>query len=70
MCDRTGAMVAPWLDAGYECWVVDTQHPAGAHRDGNLVRVGADVRTWLPRRYVLVVRNHLQAWKSLQQYLQ
>lgn len=55
LCDRTGVMVQPWLEAGYECWIVDVQHPAGLHRDGRLVRVGADIRVWLPplRRYVI-----------------
>lgn len=48
MCDRTGVMVQPWLDAGYECWIVDMQHPEGMHRDGRLVRVGCDVTQWLP----------------------
>jgi hypothetical protein len=50
LCDRTGNMVKPWLDAGHECWIVDTQHEPGEHRDGNLVRVGADVCDWLPPR--------------------
>ena len=50
MCDRTGVMVEPWLEAGYECWIVDQQHPAGVHRDGLLVRVGADLTRWLPPR--------------------
>lgn len=50
MCDRTGVMVEPWLAAGYECWLVDMQHPAGVHRDGRLVRVGGDVTKWLPPR--------------------
>ena len=50
ICDRTGNMVKPWLEAGYECWIVDTQHPKGEHRDGNLVRVGADISTFLPPR--------------------
>lgn len=50
LCDRTGVLVRPWLDAGYECWIVDVQHQAGVHRDGYLVRVGADIRTWLPPR--------------------
>jgi hypothetical protein len=50
LCDRTGNMVRPWLDAGHECWIVDVQHEPGEHRDGNLVRVGADVLTWLPPR--------------------
>lgn len=50
LCDRTGNMVRPWLDAGYECWILDVQHPPGEQRDGLLVRVGADVRDWLPPR--------------------
>ena len=53
LCDYTGNMVQPWLDAGYECWIVDTRHEPGEHRDPrtwNLVRVGADVRDWLPPR--------------------
>jgi len=50
LCDRTGNMVKPWLDAGYECWIVDLQHEPGEHRDGLLVRVGADITDWLPPR--------------------
>lgn len=50
LCDKTGVMVDPWLSAGYECWIVDRQHPDGERRDGQLVRVGADVLTWLPPR--------------------
>jgi len=50
LCDLTGNMVKPWLEAGYECWIVDTQHSPGENRDGNLVRVGADIRYWLPPR--------------------
>ena len=41
-------MVAPWAAAGFLCYCVDMQHPAGESRDGNIVRVGADVREWLP----------------------
>lgn len=44
LCDRTGVMVQPWLAAGYECWIVDVQHPDGLTRDGRLVMVGCDVR--------------------------
>lgn len=51
LCDRTGNMVRPWADAGYECWIVDMQHPEGEHRgDDGIVRVGADVSRWLPPR--------------------
>lgn len=55
LCDRTGNMVAPWLELGYECWIVDLQHEPGEHRDGRLVRVGADLRTWLPPRRDYVI---------------
>ena len=40
LCDLSGVMVKPWLDNGYECWIVDMQHPDGITRDGNLVKVG------------------------------
>ena len=50
LCDRTGNMVRPRLDAGHECWIVDVQHDPGWRRAGNLVTVGADVLTWLPPR--------------------
>ncbi len=38
----------PWAEAGFLCYCVDIQHPPGEKRDGNIVRVGADVREWLP----------------------
>ena len=55
LCDLTGNMVRPWREAGFECWIVDLQHPAGEqHIDddhmGRLVRVGADITDWLPPR--------------------
>ena len=25
--DVTGTMAEPWLAAGYDCWIVDIQHP-------------------------------------------
>ena len=40
----------PWADAGYLCYCVDIQHPAGETRTGNIVRVGASVHDWLPPR--------------------
>lgn len=46
--DFTGNMVLPWADAGYLCYCIDLQHPAGETRRGNIVRVGADVNKWLP----------------------
>lgn len=44
-------MAKPWADAGYLCYCVDIQHPAGEQRDGNIVRVGVDMLRWLPPRY-------------------
>jgi hypothetical protein len=41
-------MVESWANAGYTCYCVDLQHPAGETRKGNILRVGADVREWLP----------------------
>jgi hypothetical protein len=55
-CDRTGNFVKPWLEAGYECWCVDWEHPRGVTKRGPLTLVGADVHElhrdhwWLPSR--------------------
>ena len=52
--DETGVMAVPWLDAGYECWIVDIAHPTaydngGVTSEGNLHRVHMDLtKTWLP----------------------
>lgn len=46
--DHTGNMVAPWSEAGFLCYCVDMKHPAGENRVGNIIRVGADIREWLP----------------------
>jgi hypothetical protein len=46
--DYSGNMVRPWAEAGYLCYCVDLQHPAGETRQGNIVLVGADIREWLP----------------------
>lgn len=46
-------MVQPWLDAGYDCWIVDFQHPPaydsdGITTEGRLHKVHADLtRPWL-----------------------
>jgi hypothetical protein len=32
--DVTGKMVEPWLDAGFECWIVDLQHPVAYESGG------------------------------------
>ena len=38
--DYTGIMAQPWIDAGYECWCFDGQHPKGVTRNGNHITVG------------------------------
>lgn len=43
LCDKSGVMVEPWLDAGYPCTIVDIQHPMGVTTDGLLSRLHADV---------------------------
>lgn len=48
LCDRTGVMVQPWLDAGYPCIIVDVQHERGVNADGLLYRIGCDVRKYDP----------------------
>lgn len=52
--DVTGRMVEPWLEAGYECYIIDTQHSVaydtgGITSVGKLHKVHADLsRPWLP----------------------
>jgi len=48
LCDLTGAMVAPWVAAGHDAWIVDTQHASGFTTEpfasgGTLTRVGCNV---------------------------
>ncbi len=44
LCDYTGVMVAPWAEAGFQCVVVDVQHPAGTSKlFDNCYAVGRDV---------------------------
>jgi hypothetical protein len=53
LCDKTGNMVRPWAEAGFECWCVDVQHsirrdrtePVGA---GLIHYVWGDARSWCP----------------------
>jgi hypothetical protein len=48
--DLSTVMARPWADAGFTCYCVDTRHPAGESRDGNIIRVGADMLEWMPPR--------------------
>ena len=46
--DKSTNMVKPWADAGYLCYCVDLQHPPGETREGNIIKVGADMKEWMP----------------------
>lgn len=48
LCDYTGTMVQPWVEAGFPAMIVDLQHEPGWHTDGLLTRVGLDVREFPP----------------------
>lgn len=52
--DLTGNMARPWVEAGYTVVLVDLQHPAGVTQDGQVIRIGADIRNgWLPPREMI-----------------
>lgn len=40
LCDLTGVMAKPWVEAGYHAILVDPQHPPGVHTEGAITRVG------------------------------
>ncbi|SDI56882.1 hypothetical protein [Pseudomonas abietaniphila] len=40
LCDLTGVMAQPWVEAGYEAILIDPQHPEGVHTDGAITKVG------------------------------
>ena len=46
--DLTGTMVKPWAEAGYECHIVDIQHPQKCATEGNVTKWGMDVYEWEP----------------------
>jgi hypothetical protein len=55
LCDKTGTMVKPWAEAGFECWCVDIQHSIRKDKtvvvgDGLINYVWGDCRSWLPPR--------------------
>lgn len=48
--DRTGNMVRPWAEAGYDCYAVDITHEPGEVVVDGIRFIGADMRDWLPPR--------------------
>lgn len=53
---RSPNMAQPWLEAGHTAVLVDLQHPEGESREeawnGTLVRIGADMLSWVPPRWL------------------
>lgn len=49
LCDKTGNMVTPWADAGYNCLCLDWQHSIRKDRvDGNITYRWSDIRQITP----------------------
>tara|TARA_R100001443_G_C3320851_1_gene169993 strand:- start:254 stop:937 length:684 start_codon:yes stop_codon:yes gene_type:complete len=48
--DVTTEMVKIWAENGYLCYCVDIQHELGENREGNIIKVGADMNSWMPPR--------------------
>ena len=47
--DESAIMLAPWRDAGYECWAVDAAHPPGITVIDDFHLVGHDLTVpWMP----------------------
>lgn len=58
--DRTGNMVKPWAQDGYECWCVDTQHTPGVTKLGNIIQLGADILSWEPPNVSYITGDAVQ----------
>jgi hypothetical protein len=54
LCDLTGAMVEPWVNAGYKAILIDPQHPEGVNKAGAITKVG----------YII---NHPESWRVIRE---
>ena len=52
--DKSTEMVRAWADAGCLCYCVDLQHKLGEHREGNIIKVGANMLDWIPPKGEIV----------------
>lgn len=57
LCDITGVMAKPWVEAGYEAILVDPQHTEGVTVEGKITKVG----------YII---NHPETWRVLREAIQ
>lgn len=48
LCDFTGVMVEPWVEAGYGAVIVDLRHPKGETQLGNTTTIGCDILRFDP----------------------
>lgn len=55
LCDRTGNMVRPWVEAGHTATLVDLQHDGREPQAERVTRIGANVLTWRPAQAFDVV---------------
>lgn len=51
--DKTGVMMKPWSDAGYQVVIIDIQHREGEFAGGDHLAIGADLKTWVPPRWLV-----------------
>ena len=51
LCDRTGNMVRPWAEAGYQCWCIDLQNTHRRRLEQNIFFFSSNVMFWEPPKY-------------------
>lgn len=59
LCDLTGNMAQPWIDAGYRAILVDPQHPAGVTVDGRVTRIGHVIDHPAVWKLLRMARSHV-----------
>ena len=59
--DKTGAMMAPWVESGRLALIVDIQHPEGlTSEDGRLWKLGCDLRSGFQMPLGLPAHSHVE----------
>ncbi len=57
LCDLTGAMAKPWVDAGYQAILVDPQHAPGINVHGPVTKIGQIIDHPTVWEYLRKIRN-------------
>lgn len=55
LCDFTGNMVRPWVEAGHQAVIVDLQHQWGKVEGDGITRIKFDVRVYQPVHHYDIV---------------